>query len=157
MTPPRTDEVAVELTRTIDAPPEDVYRAFLDPERLRGWFAPAGFEVTHAEVEPRVGGRHRTEVVSPEYGRHAFDCRITELVPGERIALAFVFESLDSPAEREESLLTVTLREGPSGTTELTLVHSRLTEAAPGGREGVREGWGEALDRLEGLYERRTR
>ena len=152
MSPTHTN--AVELTRTIPAPPGDVYRAFLDPEELRRWFGPRGFEVTHVAVDERVGGRHRTELVSAEHGRHAFDCEIRELVPGERIALAWAFEDLDSPGEREETLLTVTLRATGSGTTALTLVHARL---APGDGQGATEGWTEALDKLEALYERSGR
>ena len=60
--------------------------------------------------------------------------------------------TIPAPAEREESLLTVTLREAEPGATALTLVHARLTDV-----EGVDEGWGEALDRLEALYEEEGR
>lgn len=148
MSPTETHGVAVELTRTIDATPDEVYRAFVDPSRLRQWFRPAGFEVTDVVVDPRVGGRHRTELVSAEHGRHAFDCEIRELVPAERIVLRWAFEAPDSPGEREESLLTVTLREAASGGTELKLVHSRLADG-----EGVHDGWSEALDKLMALYE----
>jgi len=38
-------DVAVRLQRTIPAPPERVYRAWLDPELMRRWFAPAAFTV----------------------------------------------------------------------------------------------------------------
>src|SRR5215213_10179741 len=48
---------AVHVRRTIAAPPERVYRAWLDPELMAKWFAPAGFTVRKAEVDERVGGR----------------------------------------------------------------------------------------------------
>lgn len=40
---------SVRLTRTIHAPPEEVYRAWTEPDRLRRWFGPDGFEVLEVE------------------------------------------------------------------------------------------------------------
>ncbi len=51
--------IAVHVQRTIAAPPERVYRAWLDPPLMAGWFAPTGFTVRKAEVDERVGGRVR--------------------------------------------------------------------------------------------------
>jgi len=45
---------AVRLQRRIPAPPDEVYRAWLDPELIRRWLAPAGPDVTRAEVAERV-------------------------------------------------------------------------------------------------------
>ncbi len=52
-------QAAVRLQRTIPAPPDRVYRAWLDPELLRRWMAPSGADVTNAEVDERVGGGFR--------------------------------------------------------------------------------------------------
>jgi uncharacterized protein YndB with AHSA1/START domain len=145
---------AVRLTRTIGASPDDVYRAFLDPAQLRRWFGPRGFEVAEVDVDARVGGHHHTVIVAPDGSRHAFVCEIRELVPGERIVMDWVFEGPEPRADPEHSLLTVTLREASPGATELTLHHDRL--GAPEDREGVREGWTEALDRLGSLYPSRA-
>jgi uncharacterized protein YndB with AHSA1/START domain len=48
----------VRVTRTFDAPRELVFRAWLDPEQIAAWMAPAGLEVPHSsiEVDPRPGG-----------------------------------------------------------------------------------------------------
>jgi uncharacterized protein YndB with AHSA1/START domain len=140
---------AIRLTRTIPAPPDDVYRAFLEPELLRQWFCPRDFEVVDVEIDARVGGRHHTTIVAPDGGRHAFACEIRELVPGARIVLIWTFEPSDYPGE---SVLTVTLREAGPGTTELTLVHDRLAARPPDELDQVRGGWDEALDKLVSLY-----
>jgi len=147
---------SVEVTRTIEAPPAEVYRAFLDPDKLQRWFCPDGFEVSGVEVDERVGGRHRTEILSPEHGRHAFEAEIFELVPDERIVLSWRFEELDPPSASEESLLTISLRPVGPDRTEVSLVHSRLTGALAEDREGVRGGWTEALGHLASLYETRS-
>jgi uncharacterized protein YndB with AHSA1/START domain len=66
MAPTTTDYPAVRLQRTIPAPPERVYRAWLDPELLRRWLAPSSWEVTDVEVDERVGGHYRIWQRSPD-------------------------------------------------------------------------------------------
>jgi hypothetical protein len=55
----------VRLTRTIPAPPDEVYRSWTEPDRLRRWFGPDGFDVAEVELDLRPGGRHRTTVAVP--------------------------------------------------------------------------------------------
>ena len=125
---------AVRLQRTIPAPPDRVYRAWLEPEVMRRWFAPEGLEVTRAEVDERVGGHYRVWQASGERDVGGFECELLELVPSERIVLRWGFvgpDRLDGPVY--DSLLTVTLRATADGQTELTLVHERLEGVeAPG-------------------------
>jgi uncharacterized protein YndB with AHSA1/START domain len=138
---------AVRLQRTIPAPPERVYRAWLDPELLRQWMSPAGFDVTRAEVDERVGGRFRVS----HSGESGFEAEVLELVPDERIVLLWRFVGRDGTYDpTHDSLLTVELREAPGG-TELTLVHERLEAfraAMPEIAANVETGWSQALDKL---------
>lgn len=142
------------MTRTIEAPRHDVYRAFMEPAQLRRWFGPGGFEVLDVEIEARVGGRHRTTVTGPRGIRGSFVCEIRELVPGERIVMTWtwVFENPPPMAAPQQSLLTLTLREVGQGRTELTLIHERLSDVPPDDASSVRSGWFEALDKLVALY-----
>lgn len=155
MIPPTTSDDAVRLTRTIEASPDEVYRAFLDPALLSKWFGPSGFDVVEADVDARVGGHHRTVLTGPDGIRGSFACELRELVPGERIVMTWrwVFETPASRADPQESLLTITLREAAPGATLLTLVHDRLGVHPPEDRESVRGGWTGALDKLASIYE----
>jgi uncharacterized protein YndB with AHSA1/START domain len=147
-------EFAVALTRTIAAPREEVYRAFLDPELLQRWFCPGEFAVVTASVDEHVGGRHVVEMLAPDGMRLAFESVIRDLVPGERIVLDFAFVG-PAPGEREDSLLTVTLADAPGGGTEVRFDHERITLAPPNfDRPGVNAGWTSVLDKLEALYQR---
>ncbi|MDP9209698.1 MAG: SRPBCC domain-containing protein [Actinomycetota bacterium] len=139
---------SVRLTRTIQAPPEEVYRAWTEPDRLRRWFGPDGFEVLEVELEARPGGRYRTAVTGPGGLRGSFEGEFRELVPGQRIVAtwSWVADPAVAGAEPEVSLLTVTLAEAAQGTTELTLVHDRVGPAEDP-RE-VEQGWEEALGKL---------
>jgi uncharacterized protein YndB with AHSA1/START domain len=136
----------VRLTRTIPAPPDEVYRSWTEPDRLRRWFGPDGFDVAEVELDLRPGGRHRTTVAGPDGLRGRFEGEYRELVPGRRIVTTWSWVAEGPGPEPEVSLLTVALAEGAPGTTELTLVHDRL---GPGEDRGeVRQGWEEALGKL---------
>ncbi len=56
------------ITRVFDAPPELVYRAFIDPYQLAQRFGPVGFSVPRetVEIDARVGGHQRFVMVSDE-------------------------------------------------------------------------------------------
>jgi uncharacterized protein YndB with AHSA1/START domain len=147
-------EFAVDLTRTIPGPREDVYRAFLDPDVLQRWFCPGEFAVVTASVDEHVGGRHVVEMLAPDGMRLAFESVIRDLVENERIVLDFAFVGPES-GEREDTLLTVTLSDAPGGGTDVLFEHERITLAPPNfDRPGVNAGWTSVLDKLEALYRR---
>lgn len=147
---------AIHLERIIPAPPDRVYRAWLDPELVARWMNPGTMKVTRAEVDERVGGHYRiwhADGSGTELG--GFDGELAELVPGERIVFRWGFVG---PARRNgpvfDSVLTVTLRQAPGGATHLTLVHERLDELAaglPGVADKVGVGWDDTLTKLTGL------
>jgi uncharacterized protein YndB with AHSA1/START domain len=142
------NQFAVTLKRTIAAPRATVYRAFLDPEVLARWFCPDDFSVAFATVDERVGGVHRVELLDAGGGHHTFDSVIQELVPDERIVLLFKFAP-----EAEETLFTVTFADVAGG-TELRLEHERITLAPPLDERSVDRGWGQALAKLQVLYDK---
>ena len=65
-------QFAVALERVIAAPRSKVYRAWLDPTVLAGWFGPDDFSVTVANVDERVGGVHEVEMLDADGGHHHF-------------------------------------------------------------------------------------
>ena len=139
---------SVRLQRTIPASPAAVYRAWLDPELIRQWAAPVGWEAVHVEVDERVGGHYRCGHVDAE-GRAVggFDCEILELVPDERIVLRWQFISPDGrPLAEASSRLTITLRAVPPDACELTLVHDRIS---PDVTDATQRGWAGTMTRLE--------
>jgi len=49
----------IRLHRVLRAPPERVYRAFLEPEAMNKWLPPYGFTGSVLEMDARVGGGYR--------------------------------------------------------------------------------------------------
>ncbi len=147
-----TDAPVVHLQRTVPASPNLVYRAWLEPARIRQWLAPGSLEVTRAEVDEQVGGRYRIWQGNADGEQGGFECEILELVPDRRIVFSWGFVGPDREAlSTFDSQLTITLDDAPGGATTLTLVHEHLDalhEAMPEVAELVETGWGMVFDKL---------
>jgi uncharacterized protein YndB with AHSA1/START domain len=144
-------EFAVTVERVVKAPRAKVYRAWLDPELLARWMGPDDFSVLVANVDERVGGRHSVEMLDGEGHHHQFESVIEDLVPDERIVLAFRFHP-----DAEETLLTLTFADTDTdgGGTVLRLEHERITLAPPLDDQSVDAGWSQTIAKLQALFDR---
>ena len=76
----------VRLHRVLRAPPERIYRAFLDADAKAKWLPPNGFTGKVHEVDARVGGRYRMSFTNFVTGEsHAFGGTYLELEPNRLI------------------------------------------------------------------------
>jgi uncharacterized protein YndB with AHSA1/START domain len=83
----------VRLHRVLRAPPERIYRAFLDVSAIVKWLPPNGFTCTVHELEAKVGGRYRMSFKNFSTGHgHSFGGEYLELVSNERLRYTGVFE-----------------------------------------------------------------
>ena len=138
----------VRLHRVLRAPPERVYRAFLEPEAMCKWLPPHGFTATMHESDVRVGGSYRMSFANFGTGNgHSFGGTYVELKPNELIRYTDHFEDPNLPGEIE---VTVTLRPVVCG-TELNIVQAGLPRAIP--VEMCYLGWQESLNQLATLVE----
>lgn len=128
---------ALDLERTLTAPPERVFRAWTDPAELARWFAPDPGLPTEAEVDLRVGGGYRIRM-----GGHEVAGAYQVIDPPRTLAFSWRWTSHpDGP----ETLVTVSLTPAGEG-TRLRLRHERFaSEAARANHEG---GWTLSLARL---------
>jgi uncharacterized protein YndB with AHSA1/START domain len=139
----------ITLTRTIDAPAIEVFRAWTDAALIERWLAPQPCVVREATVDPRPGGRYSIIVEEPNGNVHTTTGEYREVVPGRRLVKTWAY---DGPYGRDEtpSLLTVDFREVRPGVTELTLTHQQLRDTAAS--EGVGAGWRLCLNNLAALF-----
>ncbi|MGJ7901875.1 SRPBCC family protein [Lysobacter sp. 1R34A] len=138
----------VRLHRVFTAPPERIYRAFLDGAALAKWLPPDGFTCTVHELDARVGGKYRMAFTNfSNGGSHAFGGTYLELVPNERIVHDDRFEDPGLPGTM---VTTITLRAVSCG-TEVQVVQEGIPDAIPA--EQCYLGWQESLTLLERLVE----
>jgi uncharacterized protein YndB with AHSA1/START domain len=140
------DAEAIRIERTINAPRRVVFDAWLTPEVLRRWW-PAGsdWETPVAEVDPRVGGRMRLVMRSPEGEEFGGSGVYIQIDPPERLVFTWTW---DGHAGHEgEQRIEVVLRDRGDDTTNVVLTNTGLTDAES--RRSHREGWQASFDNLE--------
>ena len=138
----------VRLHRVLTAPPDRVYRAFLDPDAIPKWLPPNGFTCKVHQLDPKVGGRYRMSFTNFTTGNgHAFGGTYLELVPNERIRHDDRFEDPNLPGTM---ITTITLKAASVG-TDMTIVQEGIPDAIP--VEACYLGWQESLVLLAKLVE----
>ncbi len=143
-----TPSHTLRLHRVLRAPPERVYRAFLDPDARVKWLPPHGFTAKMHHSEERVGGSFRMSFTNFGTGSsHAFGGTYLELTPHTQIRYTDTFDDPHLPGEMQ---VTVTLRPVACG-TELTIVQEGLPAVIP--VEFCYLGWQESLGMLAQLVE----
>jgi uncharacterized protein YndB with AHSA1/START domain len=138
----------VRLHRVLRAPPERVYKGFLDAGALAKWLPPYGFTCAVHHYDASVGGSYRMSFTNFSTGSsHSFGGIYRELVPASRIVYTDQFEDTKLPGEM---LTTISLQKVLVG-TELTVVQEGIPEAIP--VEMCYLGWQESLAQLATLVE----
>ncbi len=142
----------VRLHRVLRAPPERVYRAFLDAEAMAKWLPPNGFTGKVHHLDPRVGGTFRMSFTNFATGQsHTFGGEYLEIVPNERICYTDRFDDPNLPGVIKA---TVSLKAVACG-TELSLVQEGIPEVIP--VELCYLGWQDSLALLARLVEAEIR
>lgn len=138
----------VRLHRVLRAPPERVYRAFLEADAMSKWIPPYGFTCKVHHMDARVGGSFRMSFHNFSSGNgHSFGGEYLELVPNERLRYTDKFDDPGLPGLME---VTVTLKPVLCG-TELNVAQAGIPEAVP--LEMCYLGWQESLAQLATLVE----
>ena len=139
---------SIRLHRVLRAPPERVWRAFVEPDALVRWMPPYGYTCKIDLLEARVGGRYRMSFTHFGSGQtHAFGGEYLELVPGQRIRNTDRFDDPNLPGELQ---LTATFAAVSCG-TDLVIVQDGLPEVLP--PEMCILGWQDSLDQLARLVQ----
>jgi uncharacterized protein YndB with AHSA1/START domain len=136
-----SDEVAareIEITRVYDAPREQVWKAWTEPERIARWWGKRGWSTPPSSVtlDVRPGGVFRLNSISDADGREMpLEAVYREVVEPERLVFA-----------RSGELATVTFADLGDGRTEMTF---RTTmDATEALRDRAVAGMASAFDRL---------
>ncbi len=138
----------IRLHRVLKAPPERVYRAFLDPDALVKWMAPHGFTARIHHMDARPGGGYRMSFTNFGTGTtHSFGGTYESLTPYELIRYTDRFDDPNLPGDMQ---VTITLR-AVIGGTDLSIVQEGVPAVIP--PEMCYLGWQESLTLLALLVE----
>lgn len=149
------------ISRIFDAPREDLWEAWSEPDHLLKWFSPRGCAVIGTTMDFRVGGCLHNGVSTPDgremWGKFTY----REITAPKRLVYVTAFSDRDGGLTRHpfsatwplEMLTTVTFAAHgertqitiewlPLGGTEIEL------QTFDGARESMKHGWSGSLDQL---------
>ena len=136
----------VLVTRTFDAPREQVFRAWTDPDEVAAWFGPEHFDTPRERVriDLRVGGRYELTMVERGSGAEfAIGYEILELVEPELIVLRS--DPMPQVGMHKPTITRVEL-EDLGRRTRMTLTDGPYPESGH-----AAAGWRAAFDKLAAL------
>lgn len=136
---------AFTLSRVLQAPRALVFRAFVEPERMKLWWAPRGFSVLSCVLDPREGGGWRMRIRSDETGTVQTEVgTYREILAPERLVFTHSWVRANGTLT-PTTIVTVAFTE-QDGRTEV-----RFTQADFHSDEFCRsheEGWASSFSRL---------
>jgi uncharacterized protein YndB with AHSA1/START domain len=139
-------EYGIRLTRVFEAPREQVWSEWTEPERFADWYGGPECEVPldTVSMDVRPGGKWRlTMFAPPDRRRIEWKGEYLEVDPPERL----VFTVSDQPHEDAYELVTVVLTALDQDRTEMHF--EQRGSLSPEAYEQATEGWGAFFDRLD--------
>jgi uncharacterized protein YndB with AHSA1/START domain len=135
----RIGDREIVVTRTFDALPSTVYRAWSQPELFQRWWVPkslSGVSLVSCDMDVRTGGKYRLEYGNGGSETMAFYGKYLEVVPDERIVW--------TNDEGQEGAITTVTFENQGGKTllkfhEIYPSATALEEALQGSTAGLPE------------------
>jgi uncharacterized protein YndB with AHSA1/START domain len=140
-----TSDQHVLIMRVLDAPRDDVFRAWLDPDDLATWYGPAHVDVPRARirVEARVGGRWELTMIRRDSGAEfPLGYEIVELEEPRLIVMRS--DPMPAAGMHDGTLLRLEF-EDLGGRTLMTVHDGPYPDA---GRGHAEAGWNTAFDKL---------
>ena len=144
-TPLTASDQLVLITHIFDAPREQLFKAWTDPDEVAAWYGPAGMDVPreNVRIDPRVGGLWALTMVHPDSGREfAVSYEIVELVEPELIVMRS--EPTPGAGMHQPTVLRVELHDH-GAQTRMTLSDGPYP---PAGRGPAEAGYGAAFEKL---------
>jgi uncharacterized protein YndB with AHSA1/START domain len=146
--PPVAADQEVLITRIFEAPREQVFRAWTDPDEVAAWYGPEHMYAPRdrIHIDPRVGGRWELTMVQRDGGAEfTIGYEILELVEPELIVL----RSDPMPESGMHGPVVVRVEFHDHGSkTRMTLTDGPYP---PAGTGHARAGWNAAIDKLAAL------
>lgn len=133
---------SLTIKRRFNAPPQKVFAAWTDAEKVKQWMCPGDSTVLLAECDAHVGGRFHWIMQAPSGEQHDVSGTYREVVPNEKLVFSWAWKS----TPERESQVTLTFKPDGAGTL-MTLTHEQFFDADA--RDRHNQGWTGAMEKLE--------
>jgi uncharacterized protein YndB with AHSA1/START domain len=151
-----------EVSRVFDAPRDKVWKAWTEADRLKQWWGPKGFVVTHLKIDLRSGGTMHYCLKAPDgsemWGRFAY----REVAKPERLVFINSFSDAKGGVARHSGHMSWPLDMVSTITFEALGDKTRVTvhwvpaegstelerKTFDEGRESMKQGWGGTMEQL---------
>jgi uncharacterized protein YndB with AHSA1/START domain len=146
-TPEAAADQEVLITRIFEAPREQVFRSWTDPDQVAAWYGPEHMKAPREKIhiDMRVGGRWELTMIQPGGGREfSIGYDILELVEPELIVLRS--DPMPDMGMHEPTVVRVEFHDH-GDKTRMTLSDGPY----PGGSGHAEAGWNAAFDKLATL------
>ena len=117
------------ITRVFDVPASLLFALWSEPEHMKNWMGPVGFDCPAAEIDFRVGGAYRAMMRSAKNGENWFGGTYKEIVPNKKLVFTFAWDN-DGPSAGIETLVTIVFKEQNGKTTQIFHQLPFLTRSA---------------------------
>ena len=140
-------DVTLIITRMLNAKPEDVFKAWIDPKQVAEWYGPEGFTNEIHEFDAHEGGKYSLTMKAPNGESHPLRGVFKSIQSPTKLVMTWQW---DNPGGMEgmggESLVTVEFK--PLGAkTEMTMTHTKLANEKS--KEMHNQGWSSSFNKLE--------
>jgi uncharacterized protein YndB with AHSA1/START domain len=81
-----------KTTRAIPVPPEKIFTALSNPEKLSRWWGPAGFSNTFNQFQFRPGGKWSFVMHGPDGRNYPNESEFIEIIPNEKVVIRHILE-----------------------------------------------------------------
>jgi uncharacterized protein YndB with AHSA1/START domain len=139
----------LELTHFLDAPPEEVFAAWIEPAQFSRWFAPEGLTLPHHSLDVRPGGSWSATMRQPDGTDLVVSGRYREIDRPRKLVFTWAWHA--DGKRGHETEVSVELAPERDGTR---LVLTQRNFATTGDRDMHHEGWGSSLENLRRLVAR---
>ncbi len=151
------------ITRVLDAPREQVWRAWTEVDHLRHWWGPKGFTVSHCTIDLRPGGIMHYCLRAPDGGEMWGKFVFREIVKPERLVWINSFSDQDAGttvhpmmADWPREMHTTVTFEAQGSKTRVTVRWIPVEDSTPterqtfdAGRDSMKQGWSGTFEQLE--------
>lgn len=151
----RKTNPSLAIVRRLDAPANEVFAAWTEPELVAQWLVPGSCVVNAVSLDLREGGKFLLEGRDPRGENYTISGSYCEIILDRRIAMSWAYRGPVTGLNGPPSLVIVDIKSlGPS-TSELTITHEQIGTAFASDLN--KRNWTNCLDNLTAVLQPEVR